>query len=341
MPLLYGEGEKAFMRLQEEIIRTNPDESIFAWDFESELTNLSLILNERQQGRSMLARSPCQFRYSSHLRQCTLRPSLDTSRCNPVVLTNRGLEIEIPVASGFRAESPHLKGIIGNNSVGFLNCEAPGSPGLVGILLWEGIYQAHWRMLSVGDRSVATFLVPPEVALAAKAERIHVYVKYHQIPRTIGPPPVQVQLILSPSASFKQAYDIEEVVSLNTAFAGPDVDWWAERRTATLLGEHKRHLIALNFSPSVEHGDFSILVYWYHEPRRRFGVLGFPISLKIEHKQMAVRQHPKLWDLSRDDGPIMNGRVKVHHKRIFWQARRCIVASREIVTLRLGLTPQL
>ncbi|KAH7082093.1 heterokaryon incompatibility protein-domain-containing protein [Paraphoma chrysanthemicola] len=31
MPLLYGEGEKAFQRLQEEIIRSTPDFSIFAW----------------------------------------------------------------------------------------------------------------------------------------------------------------------------------------------------------------------------------------------------------------------------------------------------------------------
>jgi hypothetical protein len=31
MPLLYGEGEKAFRRLQDEIIRTNADLSIFAW----------------------------------------------------------------------------------------------------------------------------------------------------------------------------------------------------------------------------------------------------------------------------------------------------------------------
>jgi hypothetical protein len=31
MPMLYGEGDNAFRRLQEEIIRTTPDDSIFAW----------------------------------------------------------------------------------------------------------------------------------------------------------------------------------------------------------------------------------------------------------------------------------------------------------------------
>lgn len=33
MPLLYGEGHKAFLRLQEEIIKSSNDDSIFAWDF--------------------------------------------------------------------------------------------------------------------------------------------------------------------------------------------------------------------------------------------------------------------------------------------------------------------
>lgn len=37
MPMLYGEGKKAFMRLQEEIIKTSDDQSIFVW--ESEQTN--------------------------------------------------------------------------------------------------------------------------------------------------------------------------------------------------------------------------------------------------------------------------------------------------------------
>lgn len=31
MPLLYGEGEKAFIRLQEEIIKQSADQSILAW----------------------------------------------------------------------------------------------------------------------------------------------------------------------------------------------------------------------------------------------------------------------------------------------------------------------
>jgi len=32
MPLLYGEGPRAFFRLQEEIVKTSPDQTIFCWD---------------------------------------------------------------------------------------------------------------------------------------------------------------------------------------------------------------------------------------------------------------------------------------------------------------------
>ncbi|KAH8893429.1 HET-domain-containing protein [Thozetella sp. PMI_491] len=41
MPLLYGEGEKAFQRLQEEIIKQSNDQSIFAWGFGSWVCQLA------------------------------------------------------------------------------------------------------------------------------------------------------------------------------------------------------------------------------------------------------------------------------------------------------------
>ncbi|KAJ5697495.1 hypothetical protein N7488_011179 [Penicillium malachiteum] len=39
MPLLYGEGAKAFIRLQEEIMRDSEDESLFAWETQGDGTN--------------------------------------------------------------------------------------------------------------------------------------------------------------------------------------------------------------------------------------------------------------------------------------------------------------
>ncbi|KAI8943117.1 hypothetical protein NX059_001148 [Plenodomus lindquistii] len=52
MPLLYGEGEKAFLRLQEEILKTTDDYSLFAW---------CATTTHQSTYRGLLARSPLEF----------------------------------------------------------------------------------------------------------------------------------------------------------------------------------------------------------------------------------------------------------------------------------------
>ena len=56
MPLLYGEGGKAFLRLQETIIRESTDHTIFAWDYEGkvmiDLNNSSKESTERSDHRA-------------------------------------------------------------------------------------------------------------------------------------------------------------------------------------------------------------------------------------------------------------------------------------------------
>ena len=54
MPMLYGEGSKAFLRLQREIIEQYDDESIFAWREQSGEVAHSAF-------RGILAKSPSQF----------------------------------------------------------------------------------------------------------------------------------------------------------------------------------------------------------------------------------------------------------------------------------------
>ncbi|KAF3009949.1 hypothetical protein E8E13_011137 [Curvularia kusanoi] len=53
MPLLYGEGSKAFIRLQEEILKTTDDYSLFAWRAQDSIPSTY---------RGLLARSPFEFR---------------------------------------------------------------------------------------------------------------------------------------------------------------------------------------------------------------------------------------------------------------------------------------
>src|SRR3569833_2354037 len=54
MPLLYGEGDKAFARLQEEIIKESNDMSLFAWRMTSEQS-------ARQTHWGVFAPSPREF----------------------------------------------------------------------------------------------------------------------------------------------------------------------------------------------------------------------------------------------------------------------------------------
>ena len=84
MPLSYGEGEKAFERLQHEILKVSDDESIFAW------RNESLVHS------GMLALSPDDFSDSGDVGFKTI------SRRYPTAMTNRGLRIDIEQHLAYR-----------------------------------------------------------------------------------------------------------------------------------------------------------------------------------------------------------------------------------------------
>lgn len=57
MPLLYGEGERAFQRLQEHIAASSTDHSLFAWGVPA----TKAVRNELRSYRSIFARSPADF----------------------------------------------------------------------------------------------------------------------------------------------------------------------------------------------------------------------------------------------------------------------------------------
>lgn len=78
MPLLYGEGGNAFIRLQEEIIKKSDDHSIFAWQ-------------NRLFSSGMLASSPKSFRTSTDIVQVHSIPA------EPFALTNKGINLKLPL----------------------------------------------------------------------------------------------------------------------------------------------------------------------------------------------------------------------------------------------------
>ncbi|KAI1196756.1 kinase-like domain-containing protein [Nemania serpens] len=115
MPLLYGEGDRAFLRLQEEIIKRTDDQSILAWAVSKEDSRCFIP-------SSVFAESPADFANAAGIRRSTeLEPP-------PSVLTNRGLSISLPFARPSACHAPPLfedgkREELTEIQTAYLNCE--------------------------------------------------------------------------------------------------------------------------------------------------------------------------------------------------------------------------
>lgn len=121
MPMLYGEGTKAFGRLQEEIIKETTDLSIFAWKvslYEGKYLGIFRPLGFR----GILALAPSEFAHCRNLRRAsTMRYGHEYS------MTNKGLRLET-----FLGESKDKKYVLN------LACMIPddsGSASKIGVYL--------------------------------------------------------------------------------------------------------------------------------------------------------------------------------------------------------------
>ncbi|THU98184.1 hypothetical protein K435DRAFT_856911 [Dendrothele bispora CBS 962.96] len=87
MPPIYGEGgEKAFMRLQQEIIKYSDDRSIFAW----------VATKDYERDRGLFASSPSEFASSGQVEKSDSEDLGDKSSFS---FGNNGLHIHLPLRS--------------------------------------------------------------------------------------------------------------------------------------------------------------------------------------------------------------------------------------------------
>jgi hypothetical protein len=109
MPLVYGEGPRAFLRLQEEILKTSDDHSLFCW---------SWAIKDNQG--SLLAPRPHSFLNASSYQRygSGIKPS-------PYAIANSGLSIRLPL---IQCWSPYWY-------IAVLNVEVAGMKKNVGIAL--------------------------------------------------------------------------------------------------------------------------------------------------------------------------------------------------------------
>lgn len=114
MPLLYGEGNKAFIRLQEEILRGSEDQSIFAWDASKWVCSTGSV--------GVLAPSPAYFEDSGNISALSLPMGGDP------FISSKGISITLSL----QGTDPKC------SDVAILSCLFDGDLGSrVGIPVWR------------------------------------------------------------------------------------------------------------------------------------------------------------------------------------------------------------
>ena len=146
MPMLYGEGKKAFHRLQLEIIRTSNDQSIFAWSWDGEVRTGNILADDPSAFRDcskMELMDPDEFiEYLKKKFPAGELPSSADDRLGTFPITNRGIQIWLV-----------LRLIHGTDSVfeAWLPCRSSnqrfGSPVTINLCLRESNYYRYTRRL--------------------------------------------------------------------------------------------------------------------------------------------------------------------------------------------------
>lgn len=108
MPLLYGEGTKAFIRLQEEILKQTKDDSILAWGYNLP-RNCAFHqgLDHQFHILGALAQHPSWFAGCGSVVQCGIWEVLD-HWSRSLEITNKGLHIRATVLPRLTGDEPTL-----------------------------------------------------------------------------------------------------------------------------------------------------------------------------------------------------------------------------------------
>jgi hypothetical protein len=117
MPLLYGEGDQAFLGLQEEILKTSDDQSLFAWIMPMGRQNFII-----PQFSGRLAPHPLAFQHSGNIIPCHFQTEND-----PYSMTNKGIRIQAPYFgfnSGSKENSSYTSGVV----LGCIDQAKPSQP---------------------------------------------------------------------------------------------------------------------------------------------------------------------------------------------------------------------
>ncbi|KAI1207570.1 HET-domain-containing protein [Annulohypoxylon truncatum] len=216
MPMLYGEGgTKAFLRLQEEIIKTSDDHSIFAW------TGV-------KGSSGLLATSPAAFR------KCGTVLGMESRSGNsPFSMTNRGLSITLA-----------LKPWVLDTYMALLNCKVQGAlleTERLCIFLKRGVADDQYSRVCVDGKDISTRQNPD-----AESEAVPIFVKReHRIHATTHTNGFRIENTLAESYLIEGCWDPRE----QTVTFKPGTHEW--RHVATLrlsnCGNIKTAMLGFDF----------------------------------------------------------------------------------------------
>ena len=171
MPPLYGEGESAFFRLQNEIINVSNDESIFAWVDDTLPNGIG----------GLLARSPAVFRDSWNIETYSR-----FWRSAPYSMTNKGLQICVSLTPRRRTRAEQIRAMENGtredskNNIpyaAFLNCTRRGQPGIVALKMVKTLYTQEEYTRESCDELITV----PTPVLGQSPNEKHIFVRQNQV----------------------------------------------------------------------------------------------------------------------------------------------------------------
>ncbi|KAK5658381.1 hypothetical protein OQA88_2357 [Cercophora sp. LCS_1] len=249
MPMIYGEGDRAFIRLQEEIIKASDDTSIFAWVDEDKLFSAY---------NGLLATSP------SHFKKCTNTTWSGGHLNAPHDITNKGIRIPLRLTER-RTGEPQLL----NEYIAVLEGVTNLLPaGALGIFLRKIGPNQYARVDA--NRPLPT-LFGPQLAAMSVNEFPVTPVFIRQKITVLDPTPEysyqrvsRILLRSRPSLSLRTSYDRDDSVTLTTQLQ--PISWWNDEEHAFYNqgAEGKGPLIPATFNFEVQRfhhtDDFAITV---------------------------------------------------------------------------------
>jgi hypothetical protein len=223
---IYGERERAFVRLQEKIIEHSFDESIFAWGVTedrvldpSQLSGADVCHMGTSESGSLVetgafAETPADFARGNEVQRMLLlsSPECEVPRL-PFKMTNRGIQISLPVIN---ADDPRNNTFAWKDApsrlIGLLSCKANNGH-FVAILLNQCIAKNRYARLRSRERGSTVFISARLAAFALKREILLLHTNDYWLGRRdqVRFYDYMLQIVLAPDAVFKSRYDTTEV----------------------------------------------------------------------------------------------------------------------------------